>query len=115
MSLRELQENMVDQLYKDDTDISLEEFKVALADSELNPDSVNPEGWRLTHLIMLKLRFERLTHALPELKQKFEEKPQEFLELFKAYHREYPAKTFFPDEEKETFLDFFHKYPKDIE
>jgi hypothetical protein len=110
MSLRNLQEEMLTKLYETDTDVSLKDFsEFMLQNTALNAD-ISAEGWRLTHLILMKLRFERLNIALPEMEQMFQDQTEDFMKMFYGYHRKYPSKTFFPAEEAEIFIKFYHNF-----
>jgi hypothetical protein len=111
MSLRELQEEMLTKLYETDTDVSLKEFSEFMAqNTELKAEDISGEGWRLTHLILMKLRFERLNIALPEMEQMFKDQKESFMQMFYCYHRKHPSKTFFPAEEAEVFIKFYHEF-----
>jgi hypothetical protein len=113
MRLKELQEQMVSELYKPNTDLSLADFRQFVnGETNVNAQIISEEGWRLTHLILMKLRFEKLTRALPELSRLFEENSELFMKKFCAYHKAHPPLSFFPHEELDSFISFFHDSPR---
>ena len=67
---------------------------------------IDPDGLRMTGLIMRKLRFERLLAGVPELRGKSEEMPDSFIEIFRRYHGQVPPRTFFPQEEADAYRAF---------
>lgn len=69
----------------------------------------NPDGVRLTALLVAKLRFERLLRASEEAAWLFERDPAGFSDLFRRYHQAVPPTAFFPPEEGRLFRDFLRR------
>ncbi len=68
---------------------------------------IDADGLRLTALIVVKLRFERLTLAAPELAALFAERPEEFVQLFREYAAAVPATAYFPSAEAALFREWY--------
>jgi hypothetical protein len=64
---------------------------------------IDSDGLLLTHLLVKKLRFERLTEAVPELADLFTRDPQAFLRQFDAYTTAVAPQGYLPDQEAELF------------
>jgi hypothetical protein len=66
-------------------------------------ERIDADGLRLTHLLVKKLRFERLIAAVPELAELYALEPQKFLRLFDAYTSAVNPEGYLPDQEGELF------------
>ncbi len=108
MSLEELQEKMTELLFEEDTDKSFNEFYQYLEESGNETSFISKDGWRMTHLILMKLRFERLINAVPSMDELFEKDRESFMQIFKEYHSASPQNSFFPQEEIEKFVEFYN-------
>jgi hypothetical protein len=64
---------------------------------------IDGDGLRLTQLLVKKLRFERLTEAIPELADLFTRDPQAFLRQFDAYTSAVAPEGYLPDQEAELY------------
>lgn len=69
----------------------------------------DPDGVRLTALLIAKLRFERLLRASDEAAWLFERDPAGLSDLFRRYHQAVPPTAFFPPEEARLFRDFLRR------
>ena len=110
MSLMETQDIMAELLFEEDTHSSYLNFVEYLRSTGQNTSHIDEDGWRLTHLILMKLRLERLLNAVPSMKELFDKDSAEFMKIFKTYHSQCPSDTFFPQEEIKKFLDFYHNW-----
>ena len=78
-----------------------------LSDSERDHLArLDPDGLRLTALLIQKLRFERILRGDPDLRRRFEEDPEGFTRGFQRYLRATPPRAVFPAEEAEQFRAF---------
>jgi hypothetical protein len=68
--------------------------------------AVDADGLRLTALLVLRLRFERLLRGCPEAEALFDADPQGFAERFRRYHQSTPLTAFFPQAEAALFRGF---------
>jgi hypothetical protein len=68
--------------------------------------AVDPDGVRLTALLVAKLRFERLLRACGEAERRFREDPAAFARLFRGYHESTPLHDYFPAREAQRFLAY---------
>jgi hypothetical protein len=66
-------------------------------------EHIDADGLRLTHLLVKKLRFERLMGAVPELAELFARDPQEFLRRFDVYTSAVAPEGYLPDQEAELY------------
>ncbi|HGY92478.1 MAG TPA: DUF692 family protein [Planctomycetes bacterium] len=64
---------------------------------------VDPEGYRLTTLIVRKLRFERLCLAHGEVARAFEAEPEALLELYGRFVRQVPPTAIFPSDDAQAW------------
>lgn len=88
----------------------------ALARAAADPDlpaglrralgQVDPDGLRLSALLVARLRFERLLRGSPPAERLFDEDPAAFAALFRRYHRAVPPTAFFPRGEAALFAAF---------
>ena len=108
MSLDELQEKMTELLFEEDTDKSFDEFFQYLKENGHETKFISKDGWRMTHLILMKLRFERLINAVPSMEELFESDRNKFMQIFRDYHSKSPQNSFFPQEEIEKFVEFYN-------
>ena len=67
---------------------------------------VDPDGLRMTSLLVRKLRFERLVSGDPELRAACERDPRGVTESFVRYARAVPPTSSFPAEEAAAFRRF---------
>ncbi|MGE0788224.1 MAG: DUF692 family multinuclear iron-containing protein [Sandaracinaceae bacterium] len=71
--------------------------------SALGLTSFPDDGVRIAGLLAARLRFERLMRGDEGLEAWFDRDPAGFSEAFRAYHREVPARAFFPPDEARLF------------
>ena len=67
---------------------------------------VDPEGLKLTSLLVKKLRFERILRGDPNLGARFQQDPQAFTVAFRSYLNQVPPTCIFPAEEARSFREF---------
>ncbi|MGH7149668.1 MAG: hypothetical protein ACREIU_03160 [Planctomycetota bacterium] len=65
--------------------------------------AADPDGLRLTALLVAKLRFERLIRGSSKAGEWFDRDPRGFTEAFRRYHAEVPPTTSEPREETRHF------------
>ena len=65
--------------------------------------AADPNGVRLTALLVAKLRFERLLNGSAAAAGWFKTDPSNFTQAFRRYHREVPQTAFFPKAEARAF------------
>jgi uncharacterized protein len=65
--------------------------------------AIDDDGFRLTALLVARLRFERLVQGHAAADQWFEQDPRAFADAFRRYHAEVPPTAFFPQEEARLF------------
>ncbi len=81
----------------------------ALLSSKLGPGAqeatryVEADGYRLTSLIVRKLRFERLCRGDAEFLSSLEREPETLLASFDAYAKEIPQNSLFPGDEAQAY------------
>ena len=63
----------------------------------------DPDGLRLSALLVLKLRFERLMRGSPEAQAWFDRDAAGFARAFRRYHSQVPPTAFFPPAEARLF------------
>jgi hypothetical protein len=109
--LRALQERLLAVLMDNDPVAALARMLAnpdGLTDEEVTAlRQVDADGLRMTALLVTKLRFERLTLAVPELAALFEERPEEFLQIFREYAAAVPATAYFPAAEGALFREWY--------
>jgi hypothetical protein len=109
--LRELQERLLAVLADADPVAALTRLLAdpqGLTDEDVTAlRQIDADGLRLTALIVVKLRFERLTLAVPELAALFAEQPEEFVQLFREYAAAVPATAYFPSAEATLFREWY--------
>jgi hypothetical protein len=90
-------------------------FRAIAASEEIDDDlrasveTIDPDGVRMTALLVAKLRFERLMNGSLEADAFFDERPAEFAAAFRRYHAEMPMQAFFPSEEGALFATWCAK------
>jgi hypothetical protein len=62
-----------------------------------------PDGVRISALLVANLRFQRLLRGSPEADEWFERDPAGFTAAFRRYHAQVPPSAFFPPQEAELF------------
>lgn len=72
-------------------------------------DSIDPEGFVLSSLLVRKLRFERICRGDAVMEQWFDRDPARFTEVFRVYNKEVPPREFFPQPEALAFRDFLRR------
>lgn len=65
--------------------------------------AIDADGFRITALLIARLRFERLLHGHAEAAAWYEADPVGFTAAFRRYHAEVPPTAFFPPEEARAF------------
>ncbi len=104
--LRDVQRVLIAALLADDPEA---ELRARLADARLTDaerrslEAISPDGLRLSSLIVKKLRFERLVRGDGDLARLFEERPEEFMRLYREYAKAVPPEAYFPQEEGRLF------------
>ena len=73
---------------------------------------LNPDGLRIGGLLLKKLRFERLTHGDADLDKLFDDDPEAFMRLFRAYDGATAPAAYFPDEEARQFRAWRDNQPR---
>jgi hypothetical protein len=105
--LREVQGILVRALLENDPAEALSrlaaEARGLTAEEQAWLARIDPEGLRLTGLMVRKLRFERLTRSDRRLEALFLERPEDFMSLFGAYTAEIPPTAYFPEGEQRLF------------
>jgi hypothetical protein len=102
MSLDQTQHLLMEALLADDPPATLQRLLAAgdvPAEVRAALGRVDEDGLRLASLLIRKLRFERLTRALPELGTSFIADPASFAAHFADYTAAVPPEGYFPDEE----------------
>ena len=107
--LSDLQERMVDALYGENPAEDLQKIIKDFEDDPAELTTVQDDGWHLSHLLLMKLRFERLTRGNPALMEEFEQNPAAFTERFKEYHNAVKPNVFFPAEEAELYQEWLNQ------
>ncbi len=67
---------------------------------------VDPEGYRLTTLIVRKLRFERLCLAHGDVARAFETEPAALLDLYERFAHDVPPHAVFPSDDARAWQDW---------
>jgi hypothetical protein len=107
MSLEQLQRAMADALRAEDpvaatrTLAEAPGLDAALRSALLAAD---PDGLRLTALLVAKLRFERVIRGSSAAGDWFDRDPAAFSAAFRRYHAEVPPEAIFPAAEAKSFL-----------
>jgi hypothetical protein len=84
-------------------------LRAAAGDRRLAPSlrwafaRADPDGVRMTALLVTRLRFERLLRGCPEAHQAFAAAPSAFTADFRRYHAEVAPTAFFPAAEAALF------------
>lgn len=83
-----------------------------LRETELDADlakcigAIDDDGFRLTALLVARLRFERLVQGNADAGRWFEDDPRAFADAFRRYHAEVPPTAFFPQHEAKLFAQW---------
>lgn len=77
--------------------------RLALADADPALRAVDEDGLRIAALLVVKLRFQRLTTGSRLAREWFERDPRAFTDAFRAYHHEVPPTALDPWREAEAF------------
>lgn len=67
---------------------------------------IDAEGFRLSQVIVAKLRFERIYNGDVPLRKWFEQDPAAFTNAFRSYQRDVPPQEYFPQQEASCFREF---------
>ena len=84
-------------------------LSAAIDDPSTSPElkaalqAVEPDGLRMTALLVARLRFERLMQGSRQAGDWFLRDPQTFTQAFRRYHVEVPPTAFFPASEASLF------------
>ncbi len=68
---------------------------------------IDPDGLRMTALLVARLRFERLLQGSTLASAWFESDPERFTRAFRAYHEQVPLRAFFPQQEARAFARWY--------
>ena len=68
--------------------------------------AIDPNGLRLAHLLVARLRFTRLVRGSPHADAWFERDPADFADAFRAYCAAVPPTAFHPADEARLFEDW---------
>lgn len=75
-------------------------------------EQAQARGLKLTHLLLMNLRFERVLRGMPAAVAWFEEDPKGFVEAFRRYNESTPPTALLSKEERVLFRDFLEReYP----
>ncbi len=110
--LESLQNILAQALYHPDSQQNLTELMLSadLTQEERNLLSrAQPRGLKLTHLLLMNLRFERVLRGCPALEDWFESDPKGFVDIFRKYNMSSPPETLFAVQEGKVFLDFLER------
>lgn len=105
--LRDIERILIQVFFADDPEA---ELRNALArETGLAPDDrgalsgIEGDGLRIASLLVKKLRFQRLTAGDGDLARLFEERPDKFLRLRRAYTAAVALEAYFPSDEALPF------------
>jgi hypothetical protein len=107
--LAELQEVLVSCCTARDPAAALAAARVAHPGLERWLATIDPDGLRLTAMLIQKLRFERIVRGDPELAARFEADPPGFTSVFREYLVAQPPTCVFPEEEADRFRRFLDR------
>ena len=65
--------------------------------------AIDKDGFRISALLVARLRFERLLHGHPTVPEWLDRDAADFTETFRRYHAAVPPTAFFPPDEARTF------------
>ena len=65
--------------------------------------AIDKDGFRISALLVARLRFERLLHGHPDVPGWLDRDAADFTETFRRYHATVPPTAFFPPDEARTF------------
>ena len=109
MTLARLQEVLIVALGTEDPVAALASARGDRSLTSVERDQlagVDPDGLRLTALLVKKLRFESILRGDPELRRRFDRDPHGFAGTFEDYLRAEPRRAVFPVEEAARFRAF---------
>lgn len=69
-------------------------------------EAIDPDGLRMTSLIVRKLRFERVLRGDPALAEEHESQPDVLRALLRSYAAAVPPEHGFPEQEARAFREF---------
>lgn len=110
--LESLQNILAQSLYHPDSQKKLVELSVSAdltQEERLLLARVQPRGLRLTHLLLMNLRFERVLKGRPDLESWFESDPKGFVEVFRKYNESAPPTVLFAGQEAKQFSKFLEQ------
>lgn len=70
---------------------------------------IDEDGFRLSALMVARLRFERLLQGFPDAAREFEEDPAGFTNTFSVYHQQVPLRAFSPQHEARLYARWLRK------
>jgi hypothetical protein len=70
---------------------------------------IDEDGFRISALLVARLRFERLLNASTEASDWFATEPEAFAQAFRRYHREVAMTAFFPGAEARLFTQWVRR------
>ena len=109
MTLARLQEVLIVALGTDDPVAALASARGDRSLTSVERDQlagVDPDGLRLTALLVKKLRFESILRGDAELRRRFDRDPDGFAKAFDDYLHAEPRRAVFPVEEAARFRAF---------
>ena len=110
--LEALQNILVQALYHPDSQERLNEL-VATADLTEQErqllERIQPRGLRLTHLLLMNLRFERVLRGDPSAVEWFERDARGFVQAFREFNQSVPPTALLSREEGERFREFLQR------
>ena len=76
------------------------------ADLRARLRAADPDGVRMSALLVARLRFERLLRGSADAERFYERAPERFTATFRRYHERVPPTAFFPHEEAALWTAF---------
>ncbi len=70
---------------------------------------IDEDGFRISALLVARLRFERLLNASTEAAEWFAAEPDTFAQAFRRYHRDVAMTAFFPGAEARLFTQWVRR------
>jgi hypothetical protein len=102
--LKDLERALARALFAEDPVAALRRESESLPDADRERcRRVDADGFRLTGLLVIKLRFERTCRGDVRLERWFRRSPREFTEAFRAYAKEVAPTAYFPRREAAEF------------
>ena len=115
--LESLQNILAQALYHPDTQERLAELTVT---ADLTPQErdllarVQPRGLRLTHLLLMNLRFERVLRGDPSAAEWFERDAEGFVQVFGEFNRSVPPTALLSHDEAARFREFLQQRASEL-